>query len=235
MLKKFWKKIGISLIATVVISLILIPSSYAQGITLDGDINESDWVLWFEDNDIPKYTAYYSLDDTNVYIGILLDDNDVTNDKVMFAFKAENYDWLIEIIQGTTFVYRPSGGGWNGWWQSKRPGLPPDVQVEVGTTNGKTSYEICIPKNMLGGYAEDFPEKAKIWIMYRTEDSGNVNYYPQGYADWFFVTSERNFVLEEEEPPKFSTPEIPYGTVLSVATMIAALMLYTRRNKLPNF
>ena len=86
---------------------------------------------------------------------------------------------------------------------------------------------------MIGTYAEEFPINAEVWLKYQTEDGGNTNYYPQSLADWFFVVNERTFTMQEEEPPQFHAPEVPYGTILTLSMMAAALVVYTKRSKLP--
>jgi hypothetical protein len=226
------KKISIIMLAGLLTSLIIIPLTQAEGITLDGVVDEPEYTLWFEDLDKPKFTVYTTTDDTNVYIGILFDDSDAANDLTVIAFKADKYDWLIELKDGET-TFRPNGGGYYGWWQHKRWGLPPDVSLATGMTNGYTSLEICMPKEMMGAYSEEFPINAEVWLKYQTEDGGNTNYYPQSLADWFFVVNERTFTMQEEEPPKFHAPEVPYGTILTLSMMAAALFVYTKRSKLP--
>ena len=229
---KSLKKLSIMMMTGLLTSLIMIPLIHAEGLTLDGVVDEPEYALWFEDRDTPKFTVYTATDETNVYLGIVFDDSDATDDLTAIAFKADKYDWYIELKDGET-TFRPSGGGYYGWWQHKRWGLPPDVSLATGTTEGYTSLEICIPKYVMGAYAEEFPANTKFWLKYQTEDGGDSNYYPQSLADWFFVRNERTFTMSEEEPPQFHAPEVPYGTVLALSMMAAALVVFTRRDRLP--
>ena len=232
MYSKSLKKISIMVLAGLLISLIVFPLTHAEGITHDGVVDEPEYTLWFEDHDTPKFAVYTATDDTNVYLGVVFDDTDAVNDLTVIAFKADKYDWYIEMKDGET-TFRPSGGGYYGWWQHKRWGLPPDVSLATGTTEGYTSLEICIPKAMMGAYAEEFPLTAKIWLKYQTEGGGEANFYPQSLADWFFVRNERTFTMQEEEPPQFHAPEVPFGTLITLSTMAASLIIFTRRNTLP--
>lgn len=213
----------------------LTPLSGAQGITLDGVLSETEWMLWFEDEGEPGFTVYYATDVSYVYIGIILKDDNTSNDHLQFAFHAEDIDYKIKIKHDTIICYRPSGGTSEGWWRNTIWGLPPGVEMVVGSTEGKSSYEICIAKSTLGTEAEDFPDDFKIWIMYISDNpDGGVNYYPNVYAGWWWVHNQDSgddIKIIEETAPEFRIPEVPYGTVISVATMIGVFLLFAKRDK----
>ena len=226
------KKMSLAFLAVMLLSMMLTPSSYAQGITLDGELSETEWMLWFEDTDEPEFTVYYATDESNAYIGIIVEDDDTSNDHFQFAFKAEDVDYKIKIKYDVIICYRPSGGEKDGWWRRTVWGLPPGVEIVVGTTNDETSYEICIAKSTLGEYADDFPNNFTMWIMYISDNpSGCVNYYPPCLAEWWFIGKDDERGEERGPIPEFRIPEIPYGTILSLATMTGALLLLTKRNK----
>lgn len=226
------KKMSLTFLAVILLSMMLTPSSNAVGIILDGELSETEWMLWFEDTDEPRFTVYYATDESNVYIGIIVEDDDTSNDHFQFAFRAEDVDYKIKIKHDIIICYRPSGGEKDGWWRHTVWGLPPGVEIVVGTTNGKTSYEICIAKSTLGGYADDFPNNFIMWIMYISDNpSGSSNYYPSALADWWFIEKDDERGEGGGPIPEFIIPETPYGTILSLATMTGALLLLTKRYK----
>ena len=73
------KKMSLAFLAVMLLSMMLTPSSYAQGITLDGELSETEWMLWFEDTDETRFTVYYATDESSVYIGIIVEDDDTSN------------------------------------------------------------------------------------------------------------------------------------------------------------
>jgi len=233
---KNMKKVSRTLVITMMLSLFLFPSISAQGIVLDGDIIESEWVLWFNDDSWdPEYTVYYAGDEDYVYLGIVVDDNDVSDDHLRLAYRADDIDYLIK-IKHEIISYRPSGGSYEDWWDHSIWGTPPGVEAAIGSTNGMTSYEFSNTKDELGDYADDFPNNFVMWIMYITDNpEGEANYYPESRAGWWFITE-----LDEENDdkptvpdltPTFAIPEVPFGTILSLATMAGVLLLLTKRNK----
>lgn len=230
---KYDKKMSLMFLAVMLLSTMITPSSSAQGITLDGVLSEIDWMLWFEETEEPGFTVYYATDESNVYIGIIFEDDDTSDDHLQFAFRAEDIDYKIKIKHDTIICYRPSDGNNQGWWSQTIWGLPPSVTIGIGTTNDKTSYEICIAKSTLGEYANDFPENFTMWIMYISDNpSGPVNYYPNVYAGWWWVINqESGDELGNEMLPEFRIPETPYGTILSLATMIGVLLLLNKSDK----
>ena len=224
-------KISLLFLAIMLFSVMLIPSSSAKGITLDGVLSENIWIPWFTDEDEPGYAVYYATDETNVYIGLVLEDGDTSNDHLQFAYQADDIDYKIKIKHDTIICYRSSGGTNEGWWRRTIWGLPPGVTIAMGTTEGKTSYEICIDKSTLGEHAIDFPENFTMWIMYISDNpSGPANYYPNMYAGWWWVINQDSGD-EDEKVPEFHIPETPMGTMLSLAAMAGAFLLLAKRDK----
>ena len=241
---KYNKKMSLIVLAVMLLSTMMTPSSSAQGITLDGVLSETDWMLWFEDTNEPGFTVYHATDEDNVYLGIIVEDDDISDDHLQFALRADGVDYKIKIKYDTIICYRPGGEWIKGWWSRTVWGLPPGVEIVIGTTNGKTSYEICIAKSKLGDYTDDFPNNFVMWIMYISDNPGGpANYYPNVYAGWWWVVNqdsgdekdEKVFQdsgdEKDEKVPEFHIPETPYGTILSLATMIGAVFLLNKRNK----
>ncbi len=240
-----YNKITSLIVLTVMLlTTMMTPSSSAQGITLDGVLSETEWMLWFEDTDEPGFTVYHATDEPNVYIGIIFDDDDSSDDHLQIAYRAEGVDYKIKIKHDTIICYRASGGDNEGWWRQTVWGLPPGVTIAKGTTNDETSYEICIAKSELGKYANDFLDNFKIWIMYISDTHGGpTNYYPNAYAGlWWVVNQDSGDEDNEKVPqdpgdednekvPEFHIPETPYGTMPSIVTMISALFLLYKCDK----
>jgi hypothetical protein len=215
-------------------NLMMIPCLYAEGITIDGVVVEPEWTLFYKDEIYnPVYSLYTASDLDKIYLGIVLEDNNnPANVMIDLAFRAKNIDYWIQIKDGT-IKYRPSGGYWGGWWEKIRSNpltgiaLPTGVTIAIDNPNGETSYEICISKDIMGGYVDDFPNNLKIWLKIVSE--GETNIYPESYADWWFEIEQ-----DEEEPeiivPKFSVPELPFGTLLSLSTMVAALLIVSKKS-----
>jgi hypothetical protein len=223
---------SLAFLAVMLLSMMLIPSSNAQGITLDGELSETDWILWFEDTDESGFTVHHATDEYNVYLGIVFEDDDSSNDHLQFAYKADGVDYKIKIKHDTIICYRPSDGSNEGWWSRTVWGLPPGVEITKGTTDDKTSYEMCIAKSTLGEYANDFPNNFTVWIMYITDNpDGCINYYPNVYAEWWWVVNQGTGGGEREHIPEFHIPETPYGTILSLATMTGVFLLLTKGDK----
>jgi hypothetical protein len=228
---KYKNKISLLLLGVMLFSVMFTPLSGAQGIILDGVLSEEEWILWFIDEGEPGYTVYYATDETNVYIGLVFEDDDTSNDHLQLAYQADDIDYKIKIKHDTIICYRASGGTNEGWWSKTIWGLPPGVTIAIGTTGEKTSYEICIDKNTLGKHAIDFPKNFKVWIMYISENpDGGVNYYPNVYAGWWWVVNQDSGD-EEEKVPEFHIPETPIGTMLSLAAMAGAFLLFAKRDK----
>ena len=224
-------RVSLLFLAIMLFSAMLIPLSAAQGIALDGVLSETEWTPWFTDEDEPGYAVYYADDENNVYIGIIVEDDDASNDHLQFAYHAEDVDYKIKIKHDTIICYRVSGGENEGWWSRTIWGLPPGVTIAIGITEGKTSYEICIGRDTLGRYASDFPNSFKIWIMYVSDNpSGHANYYPDSYAGWWWAVNQDSGD-EGEKAPSFHIPETPIGTMLSLAAMASAFLLFAKRDK----
>jgi len=56
-------------------------------------------VDWFEDPGYPSYSGYYTVDEEAIYIGIVLDIDNVDDANLRFAFRAEASDYLIKITE----------------------------------------------------------------------------------------------------------------------------------------
>ena len=234
MIKRYCKLVFARMATILIIAcLMMIPSLYAEGIVLDGDVSEPGWTPFYSDAiESPVFSLYTASDLENIYLGIVLEGNvDPANVIVEFAFRAKEIDYWIQIKE-ETMRFRASGGTWKGWWYPIMENLPPGVTIAMGETDGDTSYEICITKDLMGGYADDFPEKLKIWL--KIEAEGETNFYPEDYAGWWFVVEqdkdERYIEFGAPEEPKFNTPELPFGTILSLATMAGALLIASKKS-----
>ncbi len=230
MKNKSVKKICLIVLLGLMASLCVIPSIRAEDITLDGKVSETVWVDWFEDPGYPSYSGYYTVDEEAIYIGIVLDIDNVDDANLRFAFRAEASDYLIKITEEGDVSFKPGDSSRTSWWGGKRIGLPYGVEVVKGETSGKASYEIKLLKEILGDYAdlsEDFP----IWVMSKAPDSSVPNYYPDNRGDWWFYDMEsgRELVYDPEDVPRFHVPEYPLGTMLSLITMIAALGMMSKK------
>lgn len=217
------------------LTIIGIPSASALDIDLDGAVDETSWTPWFsDDSQSPNFDAYWCNNSDKLYLGIITDDDDGGEDVLVFAFKAKEVDYRIEIT-GSGTKYRESGGSWEDYWKSEKNGLPPGVDVAVGETSGCRSYEISIQLSEIGNKAENFPENFKAWFMVVDGNPhGPVNYYPDALAGWWWAVESlrkpepENGVknTQGEEPPHFSAPEIPIGTIMVMIASFAALTLY---------
>ena len=232
------KKSLLLLLVLIQVSLMVPTITYAQ--TMDGVIDESDWVLWFEDLADPSFSTKFSENDTSVFIGIITNNTEIGSNQLQVAFKAAENDFVIlsSDISGTKFkpnTVNPETA--QNYWAATRPGLPTGVEIMQGFTNGKVSYEICISKELLGSFGEDFPDNFTLWIMYTPEGNGawiwsiidtegEVNFYPDSRSGWWFSLIESDL---NDETPVFHAPEIPYGTILSLVTMLAAFYAISRK------
>jgi len=209
--------------------LLLIPTSlvHADGINIDGVVDETEWNWWFKDDSQEPYVdVYVYMNSVNLYIGIVTDDTNENDDVFNFAFRASEVDYWIEIKPGISTKFRNSGGSWEGWWKGVRDGLPPGVNAASGKTDGRRSYEISIELSLLGKKAVDFPDNFKLWFMALDGNpDGPVNYYPDSRAGWWFQIGNE----EEEYIPKFSVPELPVGTIMALISAFAALTLFARK------
>ena len=220
------------LVSAIILSMLLVPVTRAEGIVLDGVIDESDYTLYIrDDTHAPIYSLYTASDIDHLYLGIVLEgDTDASNDLMLFAYRQQNTDYWIR-VKDAVYKFRPSGGSWQGWWQGVRFGLPDGVEIVVGETNGDTSYEIRIARNVLGEYGDGLPDSFQFWLELKGDVSGvDHNWYPED--DWWFYSEENpapSFNGDEEEVPEFHVPEVPYGTILTLATMAAALAITSRK------
>jgi hypothetical protein len=229
------KKISLIVLLGLMASLCVIPSIRAEDITLDGKVSETVWVDWFEDPGYPSYNVYYTVDEEAIYIGIVLDIDNVDDANLRFAFRAEASDYLIKITEEGDISFYPGDSSRPSWWGNKRNGIPTGVELATGETNGKHSYEIRITKELLGDYA-DVPDGFPIWIMSETADLSN--YYPDHRNGWWFYRDDSTDVLEileSDNPPTFHAPEFPLGTLSSIAVMALALVLASRKKNTINF
>ena len=118
----------------------LLPCSmvYADGINLDGTVDETEWTWLLNDtSQEPFFDVNWWKDTENLYISIVTDDGNENEDLLEFAFRAKEIDYWIRMKPDTYKKYRESGGNWNGWWQDKKAGLPPEVDIVAGETDGK--------------------------------------------------------------------------------------------------
>ena len=226
MTKKDVRKLSLILILGYMATLSVIPMIRAQSIALDGMVSETSWVKWISDIGNPSYNIYYTTDDSEIYIGIILEGD---NPDIKFAFRADASDFLIKIVDGVLSFY-PGDSGRSNWWGSKRFGLPVGVEIVSGVTEGKHSYEVKISKEMLGVYSENRPDSFPVWVMNSASDSSVHNYYPDDRDDWWFYRgSSQELVYDPEDVPTFHAPEYPLGTILSLITMMTALGIMSKR------
>lgn len=203
-----------------------VPALLAAGIDLDGVVVETEWTLWFNDgSQQPYFDVYWHEDSENLYIAILTNDANDNSDVLQLAFKAENRDYWIEIKPGDSTIFRVSGGSWDGYWKRKHTGLPSGVNAVAGKTDGKRSYEVSIELSILKDKAS-IPDRFPIWLMVLDgAPEGQVNYYPDSYADWWFAHGSEDSD-DFENPPLFHIPELSLGTITALASMLAALTLF---------
>ena len=227
MTKKDVRKLSLIIILGYMASLSVIPIIKAESITLDGIVTETSWVEWISDIGYPSYNIYYTTDDSDVCLGIILEGD--TPD-IKLAFRADASDFLLKIVDGVLSFY-PGDSSNPNWWGSKRTGLPSGVELASGVTDGKHSIEVKISKEMLGGYSDNMPDSFPLWVMNSASDSSVPNYYPDNRGDWWFYDMEsgRERVYDLEDVPSFHVPEYPLGTILSLLTMIAALGIMSKK------
>ena len=218
----------------ILVASLLAPYSmvYADDINLDGTVDETEWIWLLSDtSQEPLFDIKWWKDTENLYISIVTDDGNENEDLLEFAFRAKEVDYWIRMKPDTFKKYRESGGDWNGWWKNIKMGLPSDVDIVASETDGKRSYEIKIGLSILGSKANNFPANFEFWLKIRDGPNGPINYYPDSYAGWWFAHDVDNEekIVEFEEIPTFSVPEIPYGTIMTLITMLAATALFMRR------
>lgn len=214
------------------ISVGITPIAFAEGIDLDGVVEEPEWTWLFNDiSDEPYFDLYWYIDTENLYIAIATDDANENYDVMKFAFAAKDLDYRIQVAPGVYTAYRKSGGDIEDYWSTLRIGLPSGVNVSYGKTDGKRSYEISIQLEMLGNKANDFPENFKMWIMLKDGTQDSINYYPNSRAGWWFLFGSEE---EGEENPTlhFGVPELPFGTLMALISTIAALTLFASRQQI---
>ena len=220
--------VAFTLLTLVVINPLI---TLADGMEVDGVIDETEWMWWFRDeSQLPTVDVYWYNDSVNLYIGILTDDVNENSDILEFAFRASELDYWMEIIPGVSTKYRKSGGDYEDWWKKIHTGLPPGVNVVAGKTEGNRSYEVSIELSILGKWADDLPETFTFW--YKVLDGvpdGPANYYPDSRAGWWFQIEVEHDEDEWDIPPKFHVPELPLGAIMAIVSMFAALAVYSKR------
>jgi hypothetical protein len=235
--RKTMKKIGIVLLIMLQISMLSTLS--VNALIMDGIIDEDEWTQWFTDDENPSYTTYYMEDQSNIYLGLITDTLIPDNSQLQVAFKTSEYDWAIMITETSIEYKRNKNDPRIGakYWKAAVLGLPEGVQVVQGVTGDMISYEIAISKELIGEYGVDYPDNFTFWLMYTLEGDGSwiwsiididgeVNFYPDAYAGWWFAHSLDE---ETEEIPLFHTPEIPYGTLMSLTIMLSVILIRHKR------
>jgi hypothetical protein len=178
-------------------------------------------------------------DQSNIYLGIITGTLTPDNGQLQVAFKASEYDWAIMITE-TSIEYKRSKndpGIGDKYWKAAIQGLPDGVQAVQDVTDSMISYEISISKELIGEYGADYPDNFTFWLMYTLDGDGSwiwsiididgkVNFYPEAYAGWWFALSPYD---ETDEIPMFITPEIPYGTLMSLTIMLSVILLRYKR------
>jgi hypothetical protein len=221
-----------------ILLITLPPLAYVEGIERDGIVDEAEWTWLFKDaSQKPYFDVYWYKDSEDLCLAIVTDDTSDNTDLLEFAFRATDIDYLIQLKPGISVRYRSSGGDWNGWWQTIHNGLPPKVNIGDGKTNGYRSYEISIHPSLLGDKATDFPNNFVFWIKIQDgAPNGPINYYPDSRAGWWFDIAAGRAGREEipefegnEQVPEFHIPELPFGPVMAILSMVAAIALYKRK------
>jgi hypothetical protein len=212
--------------------LILVPiiPAFADSITLDGVVSETVWVEWIEDKGYPSYRIFYTSDESYIYLGFILDGD---NPNLRFAFRADTSDYLIKITDVGDLSFYPGDSSRPSWWGPKRFGLPDGIEVSIGVTEGKYSYEVKVLKEILRDNGEDLPDNFPIWVMNGARGRAIPNYYPDNREDWWFYrsgSSDRIEAVEPDETPSFHAPEFPMGTLSSIAVMAIAMLLISKKN-----
>lgn len=222
-------KKGTLLLLGILVSISATPV-IADSVNLDGIVTETVWMEWIEDTGYPSYRVYYTSDESFVYLGFILDGD---NPSLRFGFRADTSDYLIKITDVGDVSFYPGDPSRPSWWGPKRFGLPDGVEVFIGVTDSKFSYEVKISKEILGDYATDIPESFPIWVMNGARGRAIPNYYPDSREDWWFYrsgTSDRIEAVEPDETPSFHAPEFPLGTLSSIAVMAIAMLLIGKKN-----
>jgi len=229
--KKGVKKISLIVLLVLIAALWVIPSIKAENITLDGEVTETIWLEWFEDLGYPSYSTYHTADDDAIYIGIVLDVDNVDEANLLFAFRAEKRDFRIIITKEGDMSFNPGDSSISSWWEKRRPGLPYGVEVVIGDTNGKASYEIKILKEILGDKTI-VPDNFPFWLLIRESNGVFLNAYPDSRAGWWFLYSDDGESVEQT--PAFHAPEFPFGSVSSIVVMAIALVLVNKKKNNTN-
>jgi len=223
---KYW------LIGLITLSLftIILPSAHADGITMDGVIDETEWNHWFTDtSESPVVDVYYYNDSSNVYIGILTDDTTDNDDSLEFAFRASRRDYWFKLKSDGSAWWRSGEEGVEGWWNGMNTGLPSWFNAVASTTDGSRSYEISITLTCMEEKANNFPENFVFWYKIQNENPGGPdNFYPDSLSGWWFVMGQ---YPEGEEPRlELAVPELPMGTIMALISMFAAIAIFAKKN-----
>ena len=228
--KRLWL---IGLITLTLLSIGLLPA-YADGIALDGVIDETEWNHWFtDDSESPVVDIYYYNDSSNVYIGLLTDDTTDNDDSLEFAFRASRRDYWFKLKSDGSAWWRSGEEGVEGWWNGMNTGLPTWFNAVASTTDGNRSYEISITLTCMEEKADNFPENFVFWYKVQDENPGGpCNFYADSLSGWWFVLGQYP-EGEEEFIPKFSVPELPLGTIMALVSMFAAIAIYAKKNSFP--
>jgi len=249
------KVLKIALILLTIISMNSI-LAFADGITMDGTIDEAEWNYWFkDDSDSPVVDVYHYNDTSNVYIGLLTDDTTDNDDSLEFAFRASRRDYWFMLKSDGSAWWRSGEEGVEGWWNGMNTGLPAWINAVVSMTDGKRSYEISITltcmeekayDSMTDGKrsyeisitltcmeekAYDFPDKLVFWYKVQNENPGGPNnFYPNSLAGWWFVLGQ--YPDGEGGPLDFAVPELPLGTIMALISMFAAIAIFAKRTSI---
>ena len=223
--KRLWL---IGLITLTLLSIGLLPA-YADGIVLDGVIDETEWNHWFTDDlESPVVDIYYYNDSSNVYIGLLTDDTTDNDDSLEFAFRASRRDYWFKLKSDGSAWWRSGEEGVEGWWNGMNTGLPLWINAVASTTDGNRSYEISITHLCMVEKADNFPESFVFW--YKVQDDnpdGPCNFYPNSLSGWWFVMGQ----YPEGEPRlELAVPELPMGTIMALISMFAAIAIFAKKN-----
>jgi hypothetical protein len=244
MYRKSVRKVAFIVLLLLQCSILIIPS--VSALTLDGNVNELDWELWYVDTGILSFTVYNTSDDDYAYIGIVTSIDESGQNDFQMAFKGSEKDWAIKLsdISGASYLKSKQDTSVT-YWGSKKVGLPDGVQIVQGVTDGKISYEISIAKELLKN-GKVFPTN-QVWFMVSSNSNGNwiwsildvpseeVNFYPDSRAGWWFTFPEGDGPITElDEVPTFSAPEFPIGTILPILAMLLATILGTKKKPMPN-
>jgi hypothetical protein len=222
------------LIGLITLSLftIILPSAHADGIIIDGVIDETEWSYWFtDDSDSPVVDVYSYNDSSNVYIGILTDDATDNDDSLEFAFRASRRDYWFKLKSDGSAWWRSGEEGVEGWWNGMNTGLPIWFTAVASTTDGNRSYEISITLTCMEEKADNFPDNFVFWYKVQDENPGGpCNFYTDSLSGWWFVMGQ---YPEGEEPRlEFAVPELPLGTIMALVSMFAAIAIFAKKSSL---